>query len=111
MEEYQVTVDGQTYPMEFPFFVIATQNPIEQEGTYKLPEAQLDRFLVKINLEYPTLEEEITILHRFRNNFDIDKNTTVIPVFTASEIKECQDLIEQVHIKEELLSLYCFDYF
>ena len=56
MEEYQVTVDGTTYPMSHPFFVIATQNPIEQEGTYKLPEAQLDRFLFKINLEYPDLE-------------------------------------------------------
>lgn len=62
MEEYQVTVDGNTYAMQSPFFVIATQNPIEQEGTYKLPEAQLDRFLAKINLTYPELIEESGIL-------------------------------------------------
>ena len=103
MEEYQVTVDGETYPMEFPFFVIATQNPIEQEGTYKLPEAQLDRFLIKINLEYPSLEEEKAILRRFRNDFKADKTVDVKAVFSASEIKECQELVEKVHIKDELL--------
>lgn len=103
MEEYQVTVDGDTYPMSFPFFVIATQNPIEQEGTYKLPEAQLDRFLVKINLSYPSLEEEKEILRRFRNDFKMDQKQKVKAVFTADEIKACQDLVEQVHIKDELL--------
>lgn len=102
MEEHQVTVDGQTYPMTFPFFVIATQNPIEQEGTYKLPEAQLDRFIVKINLEYPSLDEEAAILHRFRNDFKISQGT-VEKVFSAEELRTCQDLVEQVHIKEELL--------
>ncbi|MEM9922107.1 MAG: AAA family ATPase, partial [Bacteroidota bacterium] len=69
MEEFQVTVDGKTYPMDFPFMVMATQNPIEQEGTYKLPEAQLDRFLFKINIQYPSLDEEKAILRRFRNDF------------------------------------------
>src|SRR6195952_490304 len=64
MEERQVTIDGITYPMERPFIVLATQNPIEQEGTYRLPEAQLDRFLFKIEIKYPTLEEEITIITR-----------------------------------------------
>ena len=103
MEEYQVTVDGETYQMEFPFFVIATQNPIEQEGTYKLPEAQLDRFLIKINLRYPTLDEEKAILRRFRNDFKMSQRTDVKPVFTADEVRECQALIEQVHIKDELL--------
>lgn len=103
MEEYQVTVDGHTYPMGFPFFVIATQNPIEQEGTYKLPEAQLDRFLVKINLSYPNLEEEKEILRRFRNDFKMDQRTEVKAVFTAEEIKNCQTLVEQVHIKDQLL--------
>ena len=63
MEEKQVSVDGKTHKMEFPFFVIATQNPIEQEGTYKLPEAQLDRFLFKLKLTYPELHEEIEILN------------------------------------------------
>jgi MoxR-like ATPase len=103
MEEYQVTVDGQTYPMEFPFFVIATQNPIEQEGTYKLPEAQLDRFLVKINLEYPKLEEEKAILRRFRNDFNIDKRQEIKAVFSGEDIRDCQQLVEQVYIKDELL--------
>ncbi|RZJ67547.1 MAG: AAA family ATPase, partial [Flavobacterium sp.] len=64
MEERQITVEGKTYEMEAPFLVIATQNPIEQEGTYRLPEAQLDRFLFKISIEYPNLEEEISILQR-----------------------------------------------
>ncbi|MCB0551813.1 MAG: MoxR family ATPase [Phaeodactylibacter sp.] len=103
MEEYQVTVDGETYPMTFPFFVIATQNPIEQEGTYKLPEAQLDRFLIKINLRYPSLDEEKAILRRFRSDFKMAQRTEVKAVFTAQEISECQALVEQVHIKEELL--------
>ncbi|MCO6480928.1 MAG: MoxR family ATPase [Phaeodactylibacter sp.] len=103
MEEYQVTVDGETYPMSFPFFVIATQNPIEQEGTYKLPEAQLDRFLIKINLRYPSLDEEKAILRRFRSDFKMAQRTEVKAVFTAEEIQECQALIEQVLIREELL--------
>lgn len=63
MEEHQITVDGKTYQMEFPFMVIATQNPIEQEGTYKLPEAQLDRFLYRIRIHYPTVDEERKILN------------------------------------------------
>jgi len=83
MEEFQVTVDGKTYPMEFPFFVLATQNPIEQEGTYKLPEAQLDRFLFKINLEYPNLDEEKQILKRFRKDFKVVQADTIEPVCTA----------------------------
>ena len=69
MEEKQVSMDGTTYKMSFPFMVIATQNPIEQEGTYKLPEAQLDRFLFRIVLQYPSLEEEQQILRRFKDDF------------------------------------------
>jgi MoxR-like ATPase len=103
MEEYQVTVDGVTYPMDLPFFVIATQNPIEQEGTYKLPEAQLDRFLFKINMQYPSLEEELRILKRFKNDFQIRQQSTVAPVCSRAEVQECKDLIEKVHIKDELL--------
>lgn len=103
MEEYQVTVDGETYQMSFPFFVIATQNPIEQEGTYKLPEAQLDRFLMKINLQYPSLEEEKTILRKFRSDFNISQKTNVDKVFNAEEIKACQELVEKVYIKDQLL--------
>lgn len=103
MEEFQVTMDGLTYPMEFPFFVIATQNPIEQEGTYKLPEAQLDRFLFKINMQYPKLEEEKTILRNFRNDFKFKVKEDVKPVFTPADLLACQELIEKVYIKDELL--------
>ncbi|MFT7604481.1 MAG: MoxR-like ATPase, partial [Saprospiraceae bacterium] len=103
MEEFQITMDGITYPMEFPFFVIATQNPIEQEGTYKLPEAQLDRFLFKINMQYPKLEEEKIILRNFRSDFKIKAKDDVNPVFSPAELLECQELIEKVYIKDELL--------
>ncbi len=103
MEEYQVTIDGVTYPMEFPFFVIATQNPVEQEGTYKLPEAQLDRFLYKINVQYPDLTEERAILQKFRNDFRVDKKPTVNKIISAELLKQCQDLIEKVTIKDSLL--------
>ncbi len=103
MEEFQVTVDGKTYPMEFPFFVLATQNPIEQEGTYKLPEAQLDRFLFKINLEYPNLEEEKQILKRFRKDFKVVQADSIKPVCTSEEIRNCQKIVEEVFCKDELL--------
>ena len=103
MEEQQVTVDGETHPMSQPFFVVATQNPIEQEGTYKLPEAQLDRFLFKIKVEYPELDEEKAILRRFRNDFSMSVRSEVIPVFSAEGITECRKLVEQVQIREELL--------
>jgi MoxR-like ATPase len=103
MEERQVTVDGTTYKMEAPFFVIATQNPIEQEGTYKLPEAQLDRFLFKVILEYPSLEEEQHILRRFRDDFTGVLRESVKPVLSPKEIADCQKIIEQVYIREELL--------
>jgi MoxR-like ATPase len=103
MEEYQVTIDGVTYPMSYPFFVIATQNPVEQEGTYKLPEAQLDRFLYKINIEYPTLDQEKEILRRFRNDFRLDKKHKVEKIISPELLKQCQDLIEKVTIKDSLL--------
>ncbi len=103
MEEYQVTVDGITYPMSAPFFVVATQNPIEQEGTYKLPEAQLDRFLFKTILEYPDLEEEKVILRRFQNDFAGALRDTVEPVLSPADIADCRARIEQVYIREELL--------
>lgn len=103
MEEAQVTIDGTTYPMEFPFFVMATQNPIEQEGTYQLPEAQLDRFVVRIRLDYPSLEEEKAILYRFRSDFQQTVRAQVDEVFTLDTIKKCRQLIEQVHIEDALL--------
>ena len=103
MEEKQITVDGITYPMSTPFFVIATQNPIEQEGTYKLPEAQLDRFLFKIVMSYPSLQEEQAILRRFKNDFSGTLRETVAAVISPADVADSQRLIEQVYIREELL--------
>ncbi|MEY4904928.1 MAG: MoxR-like ATPase, regulator [Bacteroidota bacterium] len=103
MEEQQVTVDGETYKLDYPFFVVATQNPIEQEGTYRLPEAQLDRFLFKINIEYPNLTEEKAILYRFRNDFKLAQTIEIAKVLSPNDIQECHEIIEQVHIKDELL--------
>lgn len=103
MEEQQVTIDGETHKMSFPFVVIATQNPIEQEGTYKLPEAQLDRFVFKINLDYPSLDEEKAILYRFREDFKMRQADDVKAVLNPIDIKECQNIIEQVYIKDQLL--------
>lgn len=104
MEEKQITVDGVTYKMDLPFFVIATQNPIEQEGTYKLPEAQLDRFLFRIKLNYPALEEEKQILQRFKEDFRTTSVDEIKPVLKKEEIKNCREIIEKVHIKDELVN-------
>lgn len=104
MEERQITVDGTTYLLDFPFLIIATQNPIEQEGTYRLPEAQLDRFLFRIKLNYPNLEQETEILKRFRNDFSLKTISSVNAVLNKQEIKNCQEIIEKIHIKDELLT-------
>lgn len=103
MEERQITMDGTTYPMDFPFQVIATQNPIEHEGTYRLPEAQLDRFLFRIVLKYPTLQQEIEILKKFRNDFGTKVINTVSPVISSEDLRECQNLIERILIKDEII--------
>ncbi len=103
MEERQVTVDGTPYPMSYPFMVIATQNPVEQEGTYRLPEAQLDRFLFRIILDYPKLEEEKAILKRFNNDFNSKVVDEVTAVISPEQIKESQVLVEKIFIKDELL--------
>jgi MoxR-like ATPase len=103
MEEQQVTIDGVTHAMAYPFFVVATQNPIEQEGTYKLPEAQLDRFLVRILLQYPSLEEEQTILRRFQSDFTLQQQQLVQTVMETADISHCQQTVQQVYIKTELL--------
>lgn len=102
MEEHQVTADGVTYPLLPPFFVIATQNPIEQEGTYKLPEAQLDRFIFKINLEYPSLEEEVEILKKFRSDFEKEATKQVAHVLTPEKILAFRKMVEEVFISDEL---------
>ena len=102
MEERQLTYDGTTYPMNNPFLVIATQNPVEQEGTYALPEAQLDRFIFRIRLDYPSLEEERQILRRFENDFNTSQMNEVKPVITPERIAQGQAIIQQVYIKPEL---------
>lgn len=104
MEERQVTCDGVLYTMEFPFLVIATMNPIEQEGTYSLPEAQLDRFLFKIIVKHPELDQETEILRRYKNNIKAPDLNTIAPVFTAAEIQKIQDSIEQIIIEDHLLT-------
>src|SRR5690349_1389455 len=103
MEERQITIDGKTYPMGFPFQVIATQNPIEHEGTYRLPEAQLDRFLFRIVLKYPDLQQEINILKKFRNDFGTKVIDTVNAVISKEELKECQTVVENILIKDEII--------
>jgi len=103
MEEKQITYDGQTYLLGFPFLVIATQNPIEQEGTYRLPEAQLDRFLFRIKLNYPNAEQELDILKKYKEDFTAKTLENVNAVVTASELKESLELIEKIHIKDEIL--------
>jgi MoxR-like ATPase len=103
MEERQITVDGRTYKLAAPFIVLATQNPIEQEGTYRLPEAQLDRFLVKIEVNYPSLEEEIKLLSAFhlRNNtVDI---TTINAILNAGKVEEYRNAVSAVHMEQNLI--------
>jgi MoxR-like ATPase len=103
MEERQITIDGTTYPMEYPFLVIATQNPIEQEGTYRLPEAQLDRFIFRIKLTYPTLQQETEILKKYREDFSLRILEEVRAVITRDELKRCQNVIEKIHIKDDII--------
>lgn len=103
MEEKQISFDGVEYQMEFPFIVIATQNPIEQEGTYRLPEAQLDRFLMKIILDYPSKETELNILKKFKNQIGKLDLKTIQTIISPSEIKEIQSLLEHIHIEDQML--------
>lgn len=104
MEERQVTIDGTTYILDFPFLAIATQNPIEQEGTYRLPEAQLDRFLFRVKLKYPSLEQEIEILNRFKDDFKQRSIDDVKAVLSIADLKRCQSLVEKIHIKDEIIN-------
>lgn len=103
MEERQVTVDGETRKMSEPYFVVATQNPIEQEGTYRLPEAQLDRFLFKLTVGYPSIDQEIDILlnhHEQKVAVDLE---TIKSVLTPADIAAFKALIGQVHVEPEVL--------
>ncbi|MDR1653514.1 MAG: MoxR family ATPase [Prevotellaceae bacterium] len=103
MAERQITVDGQTHKFAKPFTVIATQNPVEQEGTYRLPEAQLDRFLFKIEIPYPTLQEEIGIVRNHNLMDSEDETSKVEKVITSAEIVEYQALVRQVHVEDSLI--------
>lgn len=104
MEEKQITFDGTTYPMQFPFFVIATQNPIEQEGTYRLPEAQLDRFLMKVKLGYPKLDDEIKILNRFKNTNQNDLSKSIKKIIKKKTLKELISISNKIYISDQMLS-------
>ncbi len=99
MAERRVTVDGQGYILKPPFLVLATQNPIDHEGTFPLPEAQLDRFLIRLSLGYPSLDEEAKMLERLQLSHPIDE---LNPVATAAEVVACQEAVRQVHVDDKV---------
>ena len=103
MEERQITIDGTTYILDKPFLVIATQNPIEQEGTYRLPEAQLDRFLFKIVIDYPKLSEEVIILQREHSLQNNNKLQNIQKIIKAQIIETYQTLVKQIVVEQNLL--------
>ncbi|MBU2950337.1 MoxR family ATPase [Tamlana agarivorans] len=103
MEEQQITIDGNKFILDSPFMVLATQNPVEQEGTYRLPEAQLDRFLFKIDVDYPNLEEEIEIISREHALKDKTKIDEINSFLTAEQIIKYQNLVTQILVEEHLI--------
>lgn len=103
MEERQVTIDGTTYPMGDVYTILATQNPVEQEGTYKLPEAQTDRFLMKITMGYPSLDEEVQVLERHHTNAKLTRLEDVKPVLTHAELLKLRSLLQKVYVEPSLL--------
>ncbi len=103
MEERQVTMDGVTYPMAAPFMVLATQNPVEQEGTYRLPEAQLDRFLFKIEVTYPTVDQELLILQQAHERKGQQAVAEVVPVLSAEQMDEYRRKVKEIHVDTALL--------
>ena len=103
MEEQQITIDGNQFKMDAPFIVLATQNPVEQEGTYRLPEAQLDRFLFKITIEYPSAEEEQEIIlreHELKNTAKTDK---ISKVLSAQDILNYREIVTQIKVESHLI--------
>lgn len=102
MEERQITIDGKTYLMPPPFMVVATQNPVEQEGTYRLPEAQLDRFLFKIEISYPSVEDEVSILQGLHERKGFNDLNVLQPVLTVAEIEAFREIIQDVHVEPKL---------
>ncbi|MEN7548028.1 MoxR family ATPase [Rapidithrix thailandica] len=103
MEEKQATIDGKRYEMGFPFLVVATQNPIEQEGTYRLPEAQLDRFLFKIEVNYPTMEEEVNILEGFHKQKSSLKLEEIRAILSPEQIQRFRELVNNVEVDQQIL--------
>jgi MoxR-like ATPase len=103
MQEKQITNDNETYKMELPFFVMATQNPVEQEGTYQLPEAQLDRFIFKLIVDLPDEVNEYAILTRYRKDFSDNHSEVIRPVLSAEIVKRCATYVENITISDQLL--------
>ena len=103
MEERQVTIDGVSHRMNDLYTIIATQNPVEQEGTYRLPEAQLDRFLFKIRMSYPTLEEEVSILQHYQENRKLVKLDDIQPLLSVRELLNMRQQLQEVYIEDSLL--------
>lgn len=101
MQEHKVTLDGQSFPLDKPFMVIATQNPIEFQGTFPLPEAQIDRFLMKIGVGYPSIKEEIKIINEQKTTHPIE---TISAVLNLEEVKELQEKIKKIEISEKILN-------
>ena len=101
MAEHQITVDGETHALEAPFFVIATQNPVETKGTFPLPEAQLDRFFMQLKMGYPTVQEEMDILKRFKKK---DPLTDLVGVVSPRDLKEAQACVQDVRITDEVMA-------
>lgn len=104
MEERQVTVDGTTYQLPPPFIVLATQNPVEHEGTYRLPEAQLDRFLFKVVVDYPTLSEEVEIIAGHHARKGTLPSGEVTKVLSAEEVRQFRTVVQQIHMETNLLT-------
>lgn len=103
MEERQVTIDGESHPMGEIYTILATQNPVEQEGTYKLPEAQTDRFMMKISMGYPSIDEEVEILTRHHRHATLTRLENIQPMITKEELLSMRRQIEQVFVEPSLL--------
>lgn len=107
MEEKQISYDSVQYEMSFPFVVIATMNPIEQEGTYKLPEAQLDRFLMKLKLGYPDLDSEIAILKKFKDDVHKPDLSVINAVISPDDLSKMQEIVSKVHVEDQMYQYIC----
>ncbi len=107
MEERQVTFDGTTYPLPDFYMVMATQNPIDQEGTYRLPEAQMDRFLMKITVGYPSVDSELQILQEYHQGNNLHEVKFEKPILTLNELKELRAMLKDVVVDDSLMRYLC----